>query len=268
MTQWSEHVKKYAKKNKMSYQQANTNKKCKEEYQKKKRTSPNKKRMNMPGGGEIRVTDEEQETIRRNLGIVSDNFGDNPEVLNAFKDSLKSLGISVSDLPLQRKGDFSAFEAREDTVAGEGTASTTTEASPGTVARKKPAPSPDTVARKKLAPSPDTGARGGTVSATTGAESEDPIKTLTNNFLRKVEKLKNDGKLNEKQAKKFSEPVIRSHEAYNKFKKDNLAFQKRRGLKGSQLKESNNQISTQGKIVKNVILRLNGTLNILLERNK
>ena len=58
MSAWSEHVKRYAKKHKMSYQQANTNSKCKEAYQKKKlgsrrKTSPRRKtsqrrRLNPP----------------------------------------------------------------------------------------------------------------------------------------------------------------------------------------------------------------------------
>ena len=48
MTDWSDHVKRYAKKHKMSYREANTNSKCKEAYQKKKkRMSPRK--MKMPG---------------------------------------------------------------------------------------------------------------------------------------------------------------------------------------------------------------------------
>ena len=42
MTAWSDHVKKYAKKHKMSYQQANKNAKCKEAYQKKKKISPSR----------------------------------------------------------------------------------------------------------------------------------------------------------------------------------------------------------------------------------
>ena len=37
MTAWSDHVRRYAKKHKMSYQQANTNPKCKEAYQKKRK---------------------------------------------------------------------------------------------------------------------------------------------------------------------------------------------------------------------------------------
>jgi len=37
MTEWSEHVKKYAKKHKMSYRQASMDSKCKEAYQKKKK---------------------------------------------------------------------------------------------------------------------------------------------------------------------------------------------------------------------------------------
>ncbi len=44
MTEWSEHVKRYAKKHKMSYRQASMDSKCKEAYQKKK------KRMNVPPG--------------------------------------------------------------------------------------------------------------------------------------------------------------------------------------------------------------------------
>ena len=59
MSRWSEHVKKYAKKHKMSYQQANKNDKCKEAYQKKKKrmspkkkkTSPVKRRLNMERSG-------------------------------------------------------------------------------------------------------------------------------------------------------------------------------------------------------------------------
>ena len=42
MTAWSDHVKKYAKKHKMSYQQANKNTECKEAYQKKKKISPSR----------------------------------------------------------------------------------------------------------------------------------------------------------------------------------------------------------------------------------
>jgi hypothetical protein len=50
MTKWSEHVKKHAKKHKMSYREASMNSKCKESYHKmsKKRMSPrkmSKKRM-------------------------------------------------------------------------------------------------------------------------------------------------------------------------------------------------------------------------------
>ena len=50
MTKWSEHVKKHAKKHKMSYREASMNSKCKESYRKmsKKRMSPrkmSKKRM-------------------------------------------------------------------------------------------------------------------------------------------------------------------------------------------------------------------------------
>src|SRR6056300_946330 len=50
MTKWSDHVKKYAKKHKMSYREASMDSKCKESYRKmsKKRMSPrkmSKKRM-------------------------------------------------------------------------------------------------------------------------------------------------------------------------------------------------------------------------------
>ena len=53
MTKWSEHVKKHAKKHKMSYREASMDSKCKESYRKmsKKRMSPrkmSKKRMNNP----------------------------------------------------------------------------------------------------------------------------------------------------------------------------------------------------------------------------
>ena len=48
MSEWSDHVKRYAKKHKISYQQANTNPNCKESYR-KKRMSP--RSMKMPGGG-------------------------------------------------------------------------------------------------------------------------------------------------------------------------------------------------------------------------
>ena len=50
MTEWSEHVKRYAKKHKMTYQQANKNDKCKEAYR-KKRMSPKRMKMHPGAGG-------------------------------------------------------------------------------------------------------------------------------------------------------------------------------------------------------------------------
>ena len=50
MTEWSEHVKRYAKKHKMTYQQANKNDKCKEAYR-KKRMSPKRMKMHLGAGG-------------------------------------------------------------------------------------------------------------------------------------------------------------------------------------------------------------------------
>ena len=47
MTEWSKHVHRFAKKNKMTYKQANVSKKCKETY-KKRKTSPRRRRMNNP----------------------------------------------------------------------------------------------------------------------------------------------------------------------------------------------------------------------------
>lgn len=47
MSKWSEHVKKFAKKHKMTYRLASMNSKCKESYRRKKNTSP--KRMNGVG---------------------------------------------------------------------------------------------------------------------------------------------------------------------------------------------------------------------------
>ena len=49
MTEWSEYVKRYAKKYKMSYREASMDSKCKENYH-KKRMSPKKMKMHGPGG--------------------------------------------------------------------------------------------------------------------------------------------------------------------------------------------------------------------------
>ena len=52
MTKWSEYVKKYAKKHKLSYREANMDEKCKKGYQrKKKRMSPRRMNMGRGGGG-------------------------------------------------------------------------------------------------------------------------------------------------------------------------------------------------------------------------
>jgi len=51
MSKWSEHVKRYARKHKMSYREASMDSKCKESYRKKRmsprKMSPKKKRMNL-----------------------------------------------------------------------------------------------------------------------------------------------------------------------------------------------------------------------------
>ena len=58
MTEWSEHVKRYAKRHKMSYRQASMNGKCKEAYQKKKkRMSPRRMKMPSRAGGGAREED-------------------------------------------------------------------------------------------------------------------------------------------------------------------------------------------------------------------
>ena len=58
MTEWSEHVKRYAKRHKMSYRQTSMNGKCKEAYQKKKkRMSPRKMKMPSRAGGGAREED-------------------------------------------------------------------------------------------------------------------------------------------------------------------------------------------------------------------
>jgi len=51
MTEWSEHVKRYAKKHKMSYREASMSAKCKESY-KKKKMSPRRMKMHAGGGGQ------------------------------------------------------------------------------------------------------------------------------------------------------------------------------------------------------------------------
>ena len=51
MTSWSDHVKRFAKKHKMSYREASMSSKCKESYQKKKKMSPRRMKMPGPDGG-------------------------------------------------------------------------------------------------------------------------------------------------------------------------------------------------------------------------
>jgi len=63
MSKWSEHVKKFAKKHKMTYRQASMNSKCKESYRRKKNTSP--KRMN--GVGFSRQSLEEAPELENQL---------------------------------------------------------------------------------------------------------------------------------------------------------------------------------------------------------
>ena len=88
MTKWSDHVKKHAKKHKMSYREASMDSKCKESYRKmsKKRMSPRKmskmrgrRKMNAFGGldsgDEI---DSDAEEITDNVWIVvSDDYEGN-----------------------------------------------------------------------------------------------------------------------------------------------------------------------------------------------
>ena len=82
MTKWSEHVKKHAKKHKMSYRQASMDSKCKESYRKmsKKRMSPrkmSKKRMSprkmskKKGSGKKRMNGFEEYVNSDYYGMLS-----------------------------------------------------------------------------------------------------------------------------------------------------------------------------------------------------
>ena len=80
MTKWSEHVKKYAKKYKMSYRDASMDSKCKESYQKmsKKRMSSrkvSKKRMSPRKVSKKRMISPSEESGIGTKGIVPPGTG-------------------------------------------------------------------------------------------------------------------------------------------------------------------------------------------------
>ena len=79
MTKWSEHVKKHAKKHKMSYREASMNSKCKESYRKmsKKRMSPrkmSKKRMSPRKKGNPRRMNAPDDEIDLEWIVVSNDY--------------------------------------------------------------------------------------------------------------------------------------------------------------------------------------------------
>ena len=89
MTEWSEHVKRYAKKYKMSYRKASMDSKCKESYErKKKKTSPRIMKEPRAAGGAAANGDR---------GARSNGGGGRREIPPASELSLYAKGIKVGN---------------------------------------------------------------------------------------------------------------------------------------------------------------------------
>lgn len=90
MSEWSKHVHRFAKKHNMSYKQANSNRKCKEAYKKRKTSS---RRMNLVKRPEkkLRRVERKQDTFENRIRNFVSRETPSEEDELIFKDV--SLGV-------------------------------------------------------------------------------------------------------------------------------------------------------------------------------
>ena len=119
MTDWSKHVHRFAKKNNMTYKQANVSKKCKEDY-KKRKTSPRRRkktssqtRMNYRGeAGDVRSMEAYREASERVNEPLLKDLLDRTYMSTAARNIQGQIDDMERDRPEQ---DFSTRRAHRET---------------------------------------------------------------------------------------------------------------------------------------------------------